>query len=109
MRRSVGSNQMEYEVYLRRQVFELLAKRRPQERDELFALFRALGHDPHRRGDFIERDPAGREIEVLVFRTYAVLLLGRSPRERSQDHGGASRSAFERAQASPVSSLSWRR
>jgi hypothetical protein len=29
---------MEYEVYLRREVFEFLAKRRPQERDELLAV-----------------------------------------------------------------------
>jgi hypothetical protein len=42
---------MEYEVYLRREVFEFLGKLRPSEREELFALFRALGRDPHRRGD----------------------------------------------------------
>ena len=38
-----------------------------------FALFHALGREPHRRGDFTERDRTGREIEVLVFGKYAVL------------------------------------
>ena len=64
---------MEYEVYLRREVFEFLGQRRRPEREELFSLFRALGRDPHGRGDFTERDRTGREIEVLVFRKYAVL------------------------------------
>jgi hypothetical protein len=64
---------MEYEVYLRREVFEFLGKRRQLERDQLFALFRALGRDPHRRGDFTERDQTGRDIQVLVYRKYAVL------------------------------------
>jgi hypothetical protein len=64
---------MEYEVYLRREVFEFLRQRRSDDRDQLLALLRALGQDPHRRGDFTERDQTGRDIEVLVFRRYAVL------------------------------------
>ncbi|MHC1763435.1 MAG: hypothetical protein AB9869_03885 [Verrucomicrobiia bacterium] len=35
--------------------------------------FAAFGREPHRRGDFTERDKAGREIEVLVLRRYAIL------------------------------------
>ncbi len=64
---------MEYEVYLRREVFEFLRQRRSDERDQLLTLLRALGQDPYRRGDFTERDRTGRDIEVLVFRRYAVL------------------------------------
>ncbi len=64
---------MEYEVYLRREVFEFLRQRRNEERDLLLTLFRSLGKDPYRRGDFAEMDGTGRAIEVLVFRRYAIL------------------------------------
>jgi hypothetical protein len=64
---------MEYEVYLRREVFEFLRQTRRDERDQLLRLLRALGQDPYRRGDFTERDRSGRDIEVLVFRRYAIL------------------------------------
>ena len=43
---------MEYEVYLRREVFEFLRQRRNDERDQLLTLLHALGKDPYRRGDF---------------------------------------------------------
>ncbi len=64
---------MEYEVYLRREVFEFLRQCRSAERDQLLALLRALGRDPYRRGDFTELDRTGRDIEVLVFRRFAIL------------------------------------
>ena len=64
---------MEYEVYLRSEVFEFLRHCRRDERDELLALLGRLGRDPYRRGDFTERDRSGRAIEVLVFRRHAIL------------------------------------
>lgn len=64
---------MEYEVYLRREVFEFLRQCRNDERGLLLTLFHALGKDPYRRGDFAERNGTGRDIEVLVFRRYAIL------------------------------------
>jgi hypothetical protein len=64
---------MEYEVYLRREVLEFLRQRRPDERDQLLTLLRGLGRDPYRQGDFTERDRSGRNIEVLVFRRFAIL------------------------------------
>jgi len=64
---------MEYEVYLRREVFDFLRQCRANQREELFALFREIGRDPHGRGDFTQRDRGGREMEVLVFRRYAVV------------------------------------
>ena len=64
---------MEYEVYLRREVFEFLRQCRAAERELLFRLLRTLGQDPYRRGDFTERDQSGRDIEVVVFRQYAIL------------------------------------
>jgi hypothetical protein len=64
---------MEYEVYLRREVFEFLRECRRDERDQLFTQLRALGRDPYRRGDFTERDRSGRDIEVSIFRRFAIL------------------------------------
>jgi len=64
---------MEYEVYLRREVLEFLRQRRRDERDQLLTLHWGLGRDPCRRGDFTERDRSGRNIEVLVFRRFAIL------------------------------------
>ena len=64
---------MEYEVYLRREALEFLRLRRNDERDLMLGLIRSLGKDPSRRGDFAERDSSGREIEVLIFRRYAIL------------------------------------
>jgi hypothetical protein len=64
---------MDYEVYLRREVFEFLRQCRGADREQLLMLLRSLGRDPFRRGDFTEPDRAGRGIEVLVFRRYAVL------------------------------------
>lgn len=64
---------MDYEVYLRGEVFEFLRHCRVNERELLLKLLRALGQDPYRRGDFTERDQSGRDIEVVVSRQYAVL------------------------------------
>lgn len=64
---------MEYDVYLRREVFEFLRQCRRDDRDQLLRLLEALGRDPFRRGDFTERDRSGRDIEVLIFRRYAIL------------------------------------
>lgn len=64
---------MEYEVYLRREVFEFLRRCRSDERDQLLTQLEALGRDPYRRGDFTERDQSGRDIEVLIIRRYAIL------------------------------------
>ena len=64
---------MEYELYLRNEVFEFLRRCRRGDRDGLLTLLRALANDPNRRGDFRERDRSGREIEVLIFRRYAVV------------------------------------
>ena len=63
---------MEYEVYLRREVFEFLQQCRREQRNQLLTLFGAIARDPFKHGDFTERDPAGRDIEVLVFQRYAV-------------------------------------
>ena len=64
---------MEYEVYLRREVFEFLRQCRSGDRERLLTLLRKLGTDPYKQGDCTERDRTGRKIEVLVFRKYAVL------------------------------------
>ena len=64
---------MEYEVYLRREVFEFLRRCRRDEREPLLTLLGALGRDPYRQGDFTERDRSGRDIEVLVFHRFAIL------------------------------------
>jgi len=63
---------MEYEVYLRQEAFEFLRLRRNKERDALLALFWNLSRDPFRRGDFSDRDHAGREIQVLILRRFAI-------------------------------------
>jgi hypothetical protein len=47
---------MEYEAYVRREVFEFLRRCRSADRDRLLALLQSLGNDPYRRGDFTERD-----------------------------------------------------
>jgi hypothetical protein len=75
---------MEYEVYLRREVFEFLRRVRPNEREVLLKLLRTLGHDPYRRGDFTERDQSGRDVEVVVSRQYAVLFWATTQRRRSR-------------------------
>jgi hypothetical protein len=63
---------MEYEVYLRTEAFEFLRHRHPDERNRLLRLLHELGQDPYRRGDFAEREQSGRDIEVLIFRRYAI-------------------------------------
>ena len=63
---------MEYEVYLRTEVFEFLRHRRIDERNRLLGLLHELGGDPYRRGDFAERDLSGRDVQVLIFQRYAI-------------------------------------
>ena len=64
---------MEYEVDLRREVFEFLRQRSRGEQDQLLTPLRTLGRDPYQRGDFTERNRSGRDIEVLVFGRFAIL------------------------------------
>ena len=73
MRLRGDSKTMEYEVYLRREVFDFLRGLRREDREHLLTLLRKLGRDPFRRGDFSERDLAGREVQGLITRRYAVL------------------------------------
>ena len=64
---------MEYELYLRNEVFAFLRQCRRTDREALLTFLRAIADDPHRRGDFTERDRSDRDLEVLVFRGYAVV------------------------------------
>ena len=64
---------MDYELYLRNEVFEFLRQCRRTDRDALLTVLGALANDPHRHGDFRERDRSGRDLEVLIFRGYAVV------------------------------------
>jgi hypothetical protein len=82
---------MEYDVYLRGEVFEFLRQRRRDERDQLLTLLRSLGQNPYRHGDFTERDPNGREIEVLVFRRFAILYWAGPRSEGAEGNGGSIR------------------
>jgi hypothetical protein len=63
---------MDYEVYLRTEVFEFLRYRHSDERNRLLRLLHELSQDPYRRGDFSERDLSGRDIQVLIFQRYAI-------------------------------------
>jgi hypothetical protein len=63
---------MDYEVYVRTEAFEFLRHRHTDARNRLLRLFHELGRDPYRRGDFSERDLSGQDIQVLIFRRYAI-------------------------------------
>jgi hypothetical protein len=63
---------MEYDVYLRIEAFEFLRHRHGDERNRLLRLLHELGRDPYRHGDFVEPDPSGQDIQVLIFQRYAI-------------------------------------
>jgi hypothetical protein len=63
---------MDYEVYLRREVMEFLRSRKRTEREELLEILTKLGSDPFRKGDFMEKDRAGREIQAVIHRRFAI-------------------------------------
>jgi hypothetical protein len=63
---------MEYELYLRREVFEFLRSLKAAERERLWTLLSYLGRNPFRAGDFVEIDPSGREVQGIVLRQFAV-------------------------------------
>jgi hypothetical protein len=48
-------------------VVELFATCRKQEREELLRIFKFLAASPSQRGDWIEKVPSGREIQVKRF------------------------------------------
>jgi hypothetical protein len=64
---------MEYEVYLRRESMDFLRRCSRKERDLLLGLLESLAKDPFQKGDFSESDKAGRAVEVLIFRGYAIV------------------------------------
>ena len=63
---------MEYELYIRRAAFDFLRQLRSAERDQLLRLLDELCSDPHRVGDFVEKDATGRNVEAMIFRGYAI-------------------------------------
>jgi hypothetical protein len=63
---------MEYKLYLRREVIQFLRACRPRDRDLLFAELDSLALNPHRAGDYRDRDDTGREVEVIVFQRFAI-------------------------------------
>src|SRR5207247_5751204 len=69
----ISSRAMAYEIYLRSETLDFLHQRRREDRDQILNLLDALENDPFRKGDFAEKDQTSREIEVLIFRRYAIL------------------------------------
>jgi hypothetical protein len=63
---------MEYDLYLRREVFEFLRHLRAAQRERLWSALTELGKNPYRHGDFIEIDPSGREVQGLILRQFAI-------------------------------------
>lgn len=61
-----------YRVFLAREVVELLRRLPFRRREELTRFVESLEHSPFQRGDYIERDPVGRPIEVRIVAHYAI-------------------------------------
>jgi hypothetical protein len=60
-----------YSVYLHESALRN-APRRGRNRERVMAFIFSLGDDPHRRGDYEDRDEAGHEIQVTVVGDHAV-------------------------------------
>jgi hypothetical protein len=55
-----------YRVFVRKEAFNFLATRRLPERERALRFLDLLANAPHRRGDYSEKDDAGRPLEVVV-------------------------------------------
>ena len=54
------------------EVLEFLRTLRPAEQRDLLQRLRAIGAAPDRFADFPESDPKGRELQVHIFRRFAI-------------------------------------
>ncbi len=53
-------------------VLEVFASAKKRHREELLRIFAALANDPFVRGDWIQKDSAGRDCQVRRFGAWAV-------------------------------------
>ena len=61
-----------YRVFLAREVVEALRKLPLRQRQELTRFVESLEDSPFQRGDYTERDDAGRPIEVRIMGRHAI-------------------------------------
>jgi hypothetical protein len=64
---------MKYELFLRREVFDFIAARRGRERQRFLAFLSEICRNPYKKGDFIQFDNTGREIEGVIIDRFAIL------------------------------------
>ena len=60
-----------YGVYIHQRVLEK-SPRRGRQRDQIEAFFRSLAENPYQKGDYVDHDPVGHEIQICIVGKYAV-------------------------------------
>jgi hypothetical protein len=63
---------MEYRLLVDMDVFDFLQKLKPIQRQRLVDQFRRTQDYPSHHSEYVERDPAGRRIDVCVFEGFAI-------------------------------------
>ena len=62
-----------YSVYVRHEVHVGLSAIRSKPRGEIIRFLESLSSDPFQKGDYQDRTPEGREVQVKVIRSHALL------------------------------------
>ena len=62
-----------YRVFIRKEAFDFLSRCRRAERERTLRFLDSLANSPFRRGDYSEKDDAGRPLEVVVDGRLAVV------------------------------------
>ena len=63
---------LSYELFIRREVFEVLESISESARDKAVRFMELLSEDPFREGDFVTRDDMGRQIQIQLIEEYAL-------------------------------------
>jgi hypothetical protein len=64
---------IEYALYVRHEVYQALRSVRGASRDRIVSFIESLAANPFAEGDYRERDDTGRECQVRVIGTFAVV------------------------------------
>ena len=62
-----------YELYVRHEVHLRIAKLRSRARTEIMRFLESLSSDPFQKGDYQDRTPEGRDVQVKVIGFHALL------------------------------------
>ena len=62
-----------YDLYVRHEVYLAIGSIKNKPRGEIIRFLESLSSDPFQKGDYQDRTPEGREIQVKVIGSYALL------------------------------------